>query len=384
MTTVDLVRHVRTPAGHKKYGEPIGAPIIPHPDAPNVKGFKTPGSNARATLSDDEFEKRQTARAVQLLQKRATSKVLTPAESKWLDDYRDRKGASALDQLRATVKAEPKKWSLTSAEVAEQRDVESQLARQLYHEDSTINHIVSQGAPFDDSDEVAKQYVRDAMMQIAAQYYAEAMSHKDPNGDAAVFWEEYQRPDAYANINGSLRDAADFRHAVTSAKVKTMFQQMGYTYAEPTTVHRGILNTRDGEFEVGKPMSDPGLCSTTAQPAFAAGWLATDLKTKRYPTVRTTNPDKDVVLDIELPAGARVVGGMTQFCETILPPDLPLIVKSVEKKHGPAVSAVLGEQLKDVAYTHVVATVDPTYDWTQWYGSSDKRGAEQLDQFANH
>lgn len=206
--------------------------------------------------------------------------------------------------------------------------------------------------------------------QVRSKMWDGTVSDKSPDEDqyAADLWEQYQAPSMYGLINDTLRgigtpipgnpDAATLRHYA-----ETAFQQGGTTTKEPTVFYHAIKSHKDDwskKFVPGQVFEDDGFVSATAFPRFAQGWLA--LKPGEDGNSGKPRPvsEKDVVVEMRVPAGTRVMGGNPEFIETMFHPGTKMKVVSVEKRKATNASSPLGD-FEDPAftYTHVIAEVQP-------------------------
>jgi hypothetical protein len=198
------------------------------------------------------------------------------------------------------------------------------------------------------------------------------MDAPDDEQYAASLWQQYQSPSLYSQINETLRENRQV--SVKGAKgpkpddmrryVGVMFDKGGYTTTAPMTVYRA-LKTDPGPIDwkkkltPGSTFTDAGLVSTTAQPNFAQGWLRLD---HDGGSGRPEDED-DVVMEVHLPKGTRIVGGDPQFVETMLKPDSKFkIISSETRTATKSLSPIDGESRginKPFTYTHVIAEVQP-------------------------
>lgn len=187
---------------------------------------------------------------------------------------------------------------------------------------------------------------------------------------AAKAWIKYQEPDQYQNINAILRghgDGPPRQKNVTRALVSLMFTEGGTTTNAPVTLYRALHSNDQHnwakELKPGSTFTDDGIISTTAEGKFALGWLSLDPKGN---PVNAQHPD-DVMMEIQVPKGQRIMGGTTQFIETMLPPHTKFQVVSSERRsaRGKAVSPMTGQAVQSspsdpgLAYTHVIVKVVP-------------------------
>lgn len=199
--------------------------------------------------------------------------------------------------------------------------------------------------------------------QIVAKSWASSTGSdsSDDRQFAASLWQQYQNPDLYGKINNLLRGGKPGPNDPSKADVEkyanVMFEQGGYTTMKDMTVYRA-LKSGDGHpdwsksLQPGVSFTDNGIVSTTAQQHFAEGWLmnnATGEDTAR-------NQPSDVVVELKVPIGSRIVGGDPQFIETMLPPGTQFKVTSTEQKTSKAVNPLDHTKAK-ITYTHVVAEV---------------------------
>lgn len=299
----DLTRYVRTPEGAAWYGEPIGSPITG-----NVK------------------------------------KAVAKAAVK----------ASAWPPNPTTVTLNHKKMTMDEA---------YELVRSAYPWD------VMDKNGGGDKTSIRQQH----LAQIVARDWFSSTSGSDPEVDqmSASLWQQYQDPNLYGTINRLLRTGKREKGEPTQAAVQkyahTMFEKGGYTIDKPMTVYRALKSSRASTFEPGddsgtedwaaklKPgvvFSDAGIVSTTANERDAEGWL-TNSPTGEDNRAPAPN---DVVVEIRLAPGQRIVGGDPQFIETMLPPGTSLKVVSSETIQSHARNPLDGE-LSSFPYTRVVAEV---------------------------
>lgn len=210
--------------------------------------------------------------------------------------------------------------------------------------------------------------------QHEAQILAKKWASTDPGDDDRVLaaqnlWSYYQNPDAYPAIQSALRtgvlDPRFSRDEVSSAgdikkMVDDFFEMGGYTTTEPMTVYHAIKSeTRDWAKELvpGTVFSDKGIVSATAHSKFARGWL---LNNAHGDPGRTPKAG-DVVMELRLPAGQRVMGGDPQFIETMIPPGTRFKILSSTKETGTSVDPIFTDEgaSENISYTHVVAEVIP-------------------------
>lgn len=201
--------------------------------------------------------------------------------------------------------------------------------------------------------------------QVVAKCWNSSVSGESPDDEqyAASLWEQYQSPSLYTKINAVLRsgkkqesddpDPKDLRRYVD-----VMFAKGGYDVEKPTTVYRALKSGDIDWAEKLKPgttFSDSGLISTTAHSKFSRGWLLGD---ETGQMDRKEQPN-DVVMEIHLPTGHRIVGGDPQFIETMLAPGTTFKITSSEKKTGSTANPLGGDVGPPLTYTHVVAEVAP-------------------------
>jgi hypothetical protein len=204
--------------------------------------------------------------------------------------------------------------------------------------------------------------------QIEAQFWHDNIDGESPEDDqyAASLWEQYQNPSIYSDINKTLRDEKQVEGGPTPEQLqkaaKDMFAKAGVTIKKPMTVYRALRSKRgDGasrdwakELQPGTVFSDKGIISTTAHGRFAQGWLGLSPKGEQ----KGIEDPSDVIVEIRLPKGQRIVGGSTQFIETMLPPGTSFKITSSEKRRAEAPRNPLGDYAMDpFDYTHVVAEV---------------------------
>lgn len=214
--------------------------------------------------------------------------------------------------------------------------------------------------------------------QIAAKTWATrtdaiSMTASSPTAEmyAAALWQEYQSPQEYGLINGTLRGqhkpgAGEPSAADLKKYTDKMFEKGGWTTERPMTVYRALKssvlssepNQFGGKHDWGKELkpgtvfTDKGIVSTTAHSKFAVGWLEGNATGDQE---RIMSPG-DAVVEIHLPAGQRIVGGDPQFIETMLPPGTSLRIVSSTVRHGPGRSPITNA-VENVQYHHIVAEV---------------------------
>lgn len=146
-----------------------------------------------------------------------------------------------------------------------------------------------------------------------------------PEGSPERGWGMYQ-VSYYSQINNYLRtgDAVGspggwtgFADPKTEAEsLIKAFDTMGVTTDKPYVFYRGLSNQGahdwGKEIVVGQTYVDHGASSTCADPDDVAGFL-TDWN-------QATDPKDNVILEIHVPTGTRVLGGSTVGSETILKP----------------------------------------------------------------
>lgn len=200
--------------------------------------------------------------------------------------------------------------------------------------------------------------------QINATYWHDSVTPQSSDEDqyAASLWEQYQNPSMYEPINQTLRTGKAVPGGPTKEvlmqHVNHMFEKAGTTLDRPVTVYRAV-HGKDHDWPAilkpGSTFTDEGFMSTTAHPRFAQGWLALDAKGNETDKHRPN----DVVLEIRLPKGERVVGGSEQFIEMMLHPGTTLKIISSEKRRADKARNPLtghdGETEDPFDYTHVIA-----------------------------
>lgn len=185
---------------------------------------------------------------------------------------------------------------------------------------------------------------------------------------AASLWEQYQSPSYYHRIQEVLRTGkskpGDPGYAVVGSTTKHVFEEGGFTTEAPMTVYRA-LKSKDIDWTKkltpGTTFTDKGIVSTTAHPRFAEGWLginADSFDPSEGPRPRDVH-ENDVVVELRLPTGQRIVGGDPGFCETMLPPGTKFRIVSSTVKESRPVNPLGGEEEAPFRYTHIVAKVVP-------------------------
>lgn len=222
--------------------------------------------------------------------------------------------------------------------------------------------------------------------------------HAKESDAAERFWEDYQEPGKYGQINEELREPGDqgvytqwqpkmdrndeFMAAMGmyqpppapkgsmlgEAKVRDLmehaFADGGYTTEKPMTVYRA-LKSENGlnwaqTLKPGTVFTDNGMVSTTAHRKASLGWLHLE----HDGTAGRQVNSNDVVMEVHVPQGTRVLGGDPQFIETMLHPDSKFKVVSSEVKEATDAVNPLGDEKirktkKPALYTHVVVELQP-------------------------
>lgn len=180
----------------------------------------------------------------------------------------------------------------------------------------------------------SEQIQRKAQHTAQAWYDADPEGHDgDPATDPRSLWSAYQNPRQYQAINAVLRGNHDVQDAPPRAElaktVDRMFDEGGTTTAKPMVLWRALRV--DGgtdwaeKMKPGTTFTDTGIVSTTAQGNLAEGWLGVgadgepDFHMEDGHAVMNVDPH-DVVMEIHVPAGTRILGGSDQFIETMLQP----------------------------------------------------------------
>lgn len=306
---VDLTRYVRTPEGAEHFGLPIGSPI--KADLPGSSPLKKAMNKARASMTTQRNAWPPNVERVALNGRTMTlSEARAMVGEAYSFEDRDREGGDGSETFEQSVDAQDK----------------AQIVGKVWY------NMTGGDASYDD--------------QIAAS-----------------LWQEYQSPDYYRSINEALRTGEsndDFAVSPGQMRltVENMFEKGGYTIDKPMTVYRAMKSDDIDwaeKFKPGTYFTDAGIVSTTAHPRFAEGWLVgkADGISKRK-----TKPS-DVVIEIRLPSGQRIVGGDPQFIETMLPPGTRLKVISAAQQRAKAVSP-LTHKKNSFPYTHVIAEVAPS------------------------
>lgn len=210
----------------------------------------------------------------------------------------------------------------------------------------------------------APSIVEQDRAQIVAKCWSSSVSGSSPSDEqyAASLWEQYQSPSLYEKINATLRTGKSKKGEPKAADMRKyaalMFEKGGYDVEKPTTVYRA-LKSDDTDWAAkltpGTTFTDKGIVSTTAHSKFSRGWLLGDAKGDQ---TREEKRD-DVVMEIHLPTGHRVVGGDPQFIETMLAPGTSFKVLSSERLVGDTADPLGGDVGPPLFYTHVVAEVTP-------------------------
>jgi hypothetical protein len=181
---------------------------------------------------------------------------------------------------------------------------------------------------------------------------------------SAEFWQEYQNPVIYGKINSVLRGTPDPTgpsKADLAAMARRMFDEAGYQLPENVSLYRGLRTMKSidwkNELTPGSIFTDKGMVSTTAQENFAQGWLTIGLHGEF--NSKSPLPD-DVVMEIHVPKGTRVVGGSPNFIETMLPPGSKFRIISNETRYANATDPLeTSRKIPPFPYTHIVAELIP-------------------------
>lgn len=307
---VDLVRHVRTPAGEEWYHKPIGSPI---------------------TAADEVAAKAEREAKVAL-------KSAVAPKSSW--------------------PANPSTVPLNGRPVPLDKAVE--MVADSYDWGSRDE----QGASPADLPSVLQQ----DRAQVVARSWFSQVDGTNPEREqlAASLWEQYQNPELYGTINRVLRtgkpdpEYPQVNPRSVEATAAQLFKRGGYTTTEPMTVYRALKSdgSRDWSKELtpGTVFTDKGMVSSTAHSVFAAGWLQGD----DHGAPERRPMKTDVVVELHVPPGTRIVGGDPQFIETMLPPGTSFKVISSEVVTAPAhIPTSSKGKSKPETFTRVVAEVQP-------------------------
>lgn len=345
---IDLVRHVRTQKGVERYGLPIGTPL----DGSSVEALNEKARGA--WLAGDKAASSKYLTAATALKKSLAKDAVSTAQSKVNPDLR------GLPNIKG-VQLNGQNYDLDAA---------AKLVAQAYD----WHNRDKEGAVKADKPSVYQQN----KAQIAAKSWATAVTGDSPDDDqyASSLWDEYQNPGLYGKINGVLRgtskpERGDPSKADLAKYVNAMFVKGGWTTTEPMTVFRALKSARASTFEpgddsgtqnwstqlsAGTTFTDMGIVSGTAHSKFARGWL--EHGAQGGAASRTVTKD-DVVVELRLPAGQRIMGGDPQFIETMLPPGTTFKVVSKTVKEDVLAVSPLDHTKEKVTYTHVVAEVVP-------------------------
>lgn len=194
----------------------------------------------------------------------------------------------------------------------------------------------------------------------------------DPLWAAAALWSEYQMPEHYGKISASLREGTPvdgFESDTVREMANVLFNSpAAYAVPQDIVLYRALKGKRSGMpqdtdwtkvLTVGAVFEDKGIVSTTALPESSEGWLY--LEHDGY-LGREVQLD-DVIMEIRVPAGTKVVGGNTFFIETMLAPGTKFRVLSSEvrrtKPEDPLSSTWPRGEMPPAPYTHVVVELVP-------------------------
>lgn len=355
MPDLDLTRHVRTPAGVERYHLPVGTPL---------------GKSGPETSRSAAYVKRLRAMRAWREQQQQSGDELAGADNGPLSDAQRYQRVDAQAKI-AEQYAKDHPDTSTSPGVKRGNPETVPLNGRQVPLDKAVK-MVSDAYGWDQRDKVAgvgplgeKSSVlqQDKAQIVARSWYEQTLADEDST-KAQGLWQEYQSPEQYSHIQYILRTGQrDSEYPGTDpAEMKKiaalMFDKGGYTTERPMTVFRALksdANTPDWaeKFKPGTEFSDKGIISTTAHLRFSEGWLTNDAKGRHN---RTPGPE-DVVVEIRLPKGQRIVGGDPQFIETMLPPGTRMKVVSANETGAEPVNPLGGERGTPFQYTHVVAEV---------------------------
>ena len=377
---IDLVRHVRTPQGAAMYHLPIGSPIVGHAHEPGGKFTLTTGSHKWTEFSKDTLAKLPKGVTVApdgdlAYTARGDGKFVDPSGIIWSPD----EVLSMIDRRNAYVHVPGGKLKPVARPATPQEPVTP--TRSKWPPNPQKLNVGGQTVKFDDlTGMLGKLYAWDSMErdgaakgdhpsvveQERAQTVAAVWSTAPARADevAAQVWGDYQSPNNYGDINSELRTGEPV-YSSNPGKIREavgrMFTKGGYTTEKPTTLFRA-LKSNDGpkraatyhdwsqELKPGSTFTDNGIVSTTAHSKFAQGWLMNDAQGAQ---TGRQNPH-DVVLEIRVPQGTRVVGGNPEFIETMLPPGSKFKIVSSETRQSAAIDPLTRAKAQ-FPYTHVVA-----------------------------
>jgi hypothetical protein len=209
--------------------------------------------------------------------------------------------------------------------------------------------------------------------QLTAQWWHDTLPDSAPEDEhyAKSLWEQYQNPSLYGKINAMLRfgkrESGDPDPEDVKRYAAALFDSpAATTLTKPMTVYRALRSSPPRvrhlpgshdwakELAPGTVLTDKGFVSSTAHDKFAQGWLGLSPTGEQKDVERAD----DVVMEIRLKPGQKIVGGSTQFIETMLPPGTSLRIVSSEKRHASYPRNPLGDHaMTPFDYTHVVAEV---------------------------
>jgi hypothetical protein len=177
---------------------------------------------------------------------------------------------------------------------------------------------------------------------------------------AKSFWAAYQEPTQYALQNKILRGMEDDAgpRKMLMKTVNKMFTAGGMKAPTDLSLYRAIRATDPkaqdfiDSLTPGATYKERGMVSTTAMLNDAQGWLKSN-PTDGYQPDRRISP-MDTVLEIQVPKGTQILGGSTQFIETMLHPDTKYKVISVERRHADPTNPTSGDDPEpEFEYNHV-------------------------------
>jgi hypothetical protein len=167
-------------------------------------------------------------------------------------------------------------------------------------------------------------------------YYAKnpGVTFELPDGSPEQSWGMYQAEGYYEQINGYLRGGDEHvvpGNTISSEKMASgmtkAFDKFGVDTDKPYRLYRGMTNNPEHnwlrELKVGDTYTDKGVVSTSADPDDVTNFLAENNK--------DDSPKDNVMLEIHVPKGVRVLGGTVIGSETMLLPSMTYKIVSVGK-----------------------------------------------------
>lgn len=188
----------------------------------------------------------------------------------------------------------------------------------------------------------------------------------DVSRRALSFWDAYQEPAQYGQMNQILRGPSNTtRKELISNVVNDLFAKIGTKTPKDARFYRALRgDTPDADkfldsLKPGSVYTERGMISTSANLNMTQGWLKVD-NDNNYNATRDIDP-QDTVIEIRPPAGTVVVGGHTGFIETMMHPDTKFkVISSDIVSTAKAKSPIDPDSdIDQFKYRHVVVEVIP-------------------------